>query len=62
MDLWQTGREGAWNLAGRVDSLGGGSGGARRGRVLNGRTRRKSENRDKRGKDMSRRKIFLQLN
>lgn len=30
MDPWQTGREGAWSLAERLGSPGGGSGGGRR--------------------------------
>lgn len=44
MGPWQTGREGAWSLAERVGSPGGGSGGARKDPGLNGGVERKCVN------------------
>lgn len=38
MGPWQTGMEGVWSLAGKVGSLEGGTGGARKDPGLNGQT------------------------
>ena len=49
MGPWQTGREGAWSLAKREGSLGGGSGGVMRDPGLKGRGRRKKRRSEKPG-------------